>query len=120
MSKEIEEPVKVKIKSQREGVFVVIKARVTRGEAIPFADELVEELRGRGFKFTNEISTPVEDKGIEAKEEVKESELVVPICPTHNVQLILREGQYGQFWACPTKNPDGSWCKWRPKKEKKK
>jgi hypothetical protein len=37
-----------------------------------------------------------------------------PRCPVHP-QAVLREGQYGLF--CPTKMPDGSWCKTKFKKQ---
>lgn len=37
-----------------------------------------------------------------------------PICGIHNKQMTLRNGQYGDFWSCSTKNPDGSWCKFKP------
>ncbi len=37
-----------------------------------------------------------------------------PICSVHNTPMREREGQYGKFWSCPTKNPDGSWCKAKP------
>lgn len=34
------------------------------------------------------------------------------ICPDHGTNL--RPGKFGMF--CPTKNPDGSWCKYKPGK----
>jgi hypothetical protein len=34
------------------------------------------------------------------------------ICPDHGTPL--RPGKFGPF--CPTKNPDGSWCKFKPGK----
>ncbi len=37
-----------------------------------------------------------------------------PMCPNHNIAMALRNGQYGDFWACPTKLPDGTWCKYKP------
>ena len=33
-------------------------------------------------------------------------------CPQHGTQL--RPGKFGMF--CPTKNADGSWCKYKPGK----
>ena len=35
----------------------------------------------------------------------------LPTCPIHGN---ARVGQYGVY--CPSKNPDGSWCKWKPHK----
>jgi hypothetical protein len=34
----------------------------------------------------------------------------VPICPIHGKPMRLRQGKYGTFWSCPTRNPDGRWC----------
>jgi hypothetical protein len=34
----------------------------------------------------------------------------VPTCPEHGRPLVLREGKWGQFWSCPAKLADGSWC----------
>lgn len=34
------------------------------------------------------------------------------LCPEHGTPL--RPGKFGMF--CPTKNPDGSWCKYKPGK----
>ena len=36
----------------------------------------------------------------------------MPQCPDHPT-AVLREGKYGLF--CPTKLPDGSWCKFKVK-----
>lgn len=38
------------------------------------------------------------------------------ICGVHGKEMNLRKGQYGDFWSCPTKNADGSWCKWKAPK----
>ena len=39
---------------------------------------------------------------------------MTPTCPHHNREM--RPGKNGGFF-CPTKNPDGNWCKYRPGKE---
>lgn len=39
-----------------------------------------------------------------------------PMCPTHNVPMVKRKGQYGEFYACPTKVGD-QWCKEKPPKK---
>jgi len=39
-----------------------------------------------------------------------------PLCPVHGTSMVKRNGRYGEFWACPTKNADGSWCKAKPNK----
>ena len=115
MNKEIEAPVKIKIKSQKGGFDVIIKARVSGSEAVPLADMFIEELRSRGFET-------LEDKpsAVEVKDTEKESEPAIPICPTHYKELVKRKGQYGDFWACPSRDEDGNWCRWRPEQQKKK
>ena len=48
--------------------------------------------------------------------------LDVPMCGIHKVPMNWREPgiskttgkAYNGFWACPMKNPDGSFCKYRP------
>lgn len=38
----------------------------------------------------------------------------VPTCAIHQTPMVKVEGKHGQFWSCRTKNPDGSWCNYRP------
>ncbi len=33
-----------------------------------------------------------------------------PVCPVHKKPMAYREGRYGDFWSCPTRTADGSWC----------
>lgn len=33
-----------------------------------------------------------------------------PRCPEHNKPMKQRKGRFGDFWSCPTRQPDGSWC----------
>jgi len=33
-----------------------------------------------------------------------------PLCPVHNRPMKLLNGQFGQFWKCTWKNPDGTYC----------
>lgn len=40
-----------------------------------------------------------------------------PICPFHNKPMTKRTGQYGDFYTCSTKMPDGSWCPYKPEKK---
>lgn len=39
-----------------------------------------------------------------------------PKCGVHGTPMSLRQGQYGNFWSCGTKNADGTWCKYKPAK----
>lgn len=37
-----------------------------------------------------------------------------PECEIHNIPMVRVEGRRGPFWSCHEKNPDGSWCNYRP------
>jgi hypothetical protein len=50
-----------------------------------------------------------------------EPELTSPmgLCPVHRIPFVhkvgtRRDGSTYDFWGCPRKNPDGSWCRERP------
>ena len=38
----------------------------------------------------------------------------VPVCQVHNVPMVRQQGRHGTFWSCHQKNPDGSFCSYRP------
>lgn len=40
------------------------------------------------------------------------------MCGTHHVPLVERKSRFnsGIYWACPHKNEDGTYCKYRPAK----
>lgn len=89
---------------------------------LDYVGKLVNALKQRGYLPSwNELTNKAVLGGngqIEApKEEKKEAGEAIPICPTHNKQMVKRQGQWGDFWACPTKLDDGTWCKFRPKKK---
>jgi hypothetical protein len=37
-----------------------------------------------------------------------------PTCRVHDVLMVGVTGRRGFFWSCHTKNPDGTWCTYRP------
>jgi hypothetical protein len=37
-----------------------------------------------------------------------------PLCALHNLPMVKVQGKRGEFWSCHQKNPDGSWCNYRP------
>ncbi len=37
-----------------------------------------------------------------------------PLCAYHQTPMIWQPGRKGYFWSCHAKNPDGSWCSYRP------
>ena len=39
-----------------------------------------------------------------------------PTCQVHNTPMIGVNVKRGLFWSCHAKNPDGTWCSYRPPK----
>jgi hypothetical protein len=37
-----------------------------------------------------------------------------PICAVHNLVMVQVQGKKGAFWSCHQRNPDGSWCNYKP------
>ena len=37
-----------------------------------------------------------------------------PICADHVVPMVWQKGRAGYFWSCHKRNPDGSWCTYKP------
>ena|SRR3712207_3628127 len=37
-----------------------------------------------------------------------------PTCGVHQMPMVKVNGRRGPFWSCHEKNPDGSWCSYRP------
>jgi hypothetical protein len=35
-----------------------------------------------------------------------------PECPEHGRKMIFRRSRFGGFWSCPTRTPDGQWCRY--------
>ena len=33
-----------------------------------------------------------------------------PRCPIHGRKMVRRHGRFGDFWSCPTRQLNGSWC----------
>jgi hypothetical protein len=48
--------------------------------------------------------------------QITAAELQPPTCANHNLPMVSVNGKKGQFWSCHQKNPDGSWCTYRPNK----
>lgn len=34
----------------------------------------------------------------------------IPRCPVHGRAMVHRQGRFGAFWSCPTRQLNGSWC----------
>jgi hypothetical protein len=70
------------------------------------------------FGFTpTQISESISLPAVEKENIESVNEADPPICPTHNKQMVQRVGPWGPFWSCPTRFPDGSFCKYRPSKK---
>lgn len=113
-----EAPISFTIMAYFEGFQVLITRRM--GEQailsqIPGVVALIKKLEEFGFEPAR-MNLPPTLPATETKETGKE--IVAPMCELHNVSMVQRQGSYGKFWACPVKNPDGSWCKFRPEKGK--
>ncbi len=39
-----------------------------------------------------------------------------PICGVHEIPMVRVQSRRGPFWSCHEKNPDGSWCSYKPPK----
>jgi len=117
-----EAPISITVMAYFAGFQVLITRRT--GEQpivsqVPGIIALVDELIKFGFEpgriITQQLlPTP------EAKD--TNSETPIPICQVHSVPMVWREGTNSQtgkhyaFWACPQRNADNSFCKYRPGK----
>jgi hypothetical protein len=85
---------------------------------VPGIVTLAQKLVEAGFEPVRETAPPALPTA-ETKETGKEKP--VPNCQMHNISMVWREGVnsaniHYTFWACPQKNPDGTFCKYRPGK----
>src|SRR5688572_8983493 len=37
-----------------------------------------------------------------------------PICAVHQLPMVRVQGRRGPFWSCHERNPDGSFCSYKP------
>ncbi len=37
-----------------------------------------------------------------------------PECEVHHIPMVRVAGRKGSFWSCHRKNPNGSWCTYKP------
>jgi hypothetical protein len=117
-----EAPISITIMAYWKGFQVLITRRTGEQPIIsqvPGIVSLVNKLIEEGFEPVRELPQPALPTR-EAKD--KGSETVTPICQIHNVPMVWREGvnmqtkRHYAFWACPERNSDGSFCKYKPGK----
>jgi len=117
-----EAPISITIMAYWKGFQVLITRRTGEQPIIsqvPAIVSLVNKLIEEGFEPVREMpqlalpTTETKDRG---------KEMPAPICHIHNVSMIWKEGVNQQtkrhyaFWACPVRNADGSFCKYKPEK----
>lgn len=119
-----EAPISITVMAYYAGFQVLITRRTGEQPIIsqvPGIVSLIDKLVEAGFepsRGTGQTALPAP----ETKEIGKEK--ASPLCQIHHVSMVWREGINKQtgahyaFWACPQKNPDGSFCKYKPDKGK--
>ena len=116
-----EAPISITVMAYYAGFQVLITRRTGEQPIIsqvPGIVSLVNKLVEAGFEPVRELAQPTLTT-TETKDTGKES--LAPICQIHKVSMVWREGinkdqKHYAFWACPQKNPDGTFCKYRPGK----
>jgi hypothetical protein len=116
-----EAPISITVMAYYAGFQVLITRRTGEQPIIsqvPGIVTLVQKLVEAGFEPVREMTQPALPT-TEKKDAGKEPPN--PICQIHNVPMVWREGinkdqKHYAFWACPQKNPDGTFCKYRPGK----
>ncbi len=115
-----EAPISITVMAYYAGFQVLITRRTGEQPIIsqvPGIVSLVNKLVEAGFEPVRELAQPALPTA-EKKESGKDVQ--TPICAIHNRPMAWREGTNNQtgrryaFWACPQKNPDGTFCKYKP------
>jgi hypothetical protein len=118
-----EAPISITVKAIFKGYEILITRRSDEHSVIPLIPgivSLVDKLVETGFEPSRTIyqsgSLPHPETNDAGKDKL------VPVCGVHRIAMVWREGDNKQsgkhyaFWACPEKNPDGSFCKFKPQK----
>lgn len=112
-----------------------------QGQSIEEMDKVLPYVRALYSKVTKELGTkpemwrramgghdnssnsslPQDDKhktdngyGIRIDTPQQAEQLFAPVCPIHQTPMKSRSGQFGQFWSCGTRLPNGRWCNQKP------
>jgi hypothetical protein len=118
-------PISITVMAFYRGFQVLITRRMGEQAIIsqvPGIVSLVQKQVEARFKPVRRTAQPALPT-IETKD--ASNEIQVPICAIHNRLIVWREGinntnkKHYAFWACQQKNPDGSFCKYKPEKGKK-
>lgn len=118
-----EAPISITVEAFFQGFRILITRRSDEQSIIPQVPGIVT-LIGKLVESGFEPSRTIYQAGLpspEGRESGKEKP--VPICGTHHTPMVWREGENRQtgkryaFWACPERNPDGTFCKYKPEKK---
>lgn len=89
-----------------------IQAETTKelNQLLPYAKELYKRICNE-FGTKVQMWSKVMNGNGKAKQPTKEENY--PLCNTHKEKMVLRDGPYGRFVACPIKI-NGEWCRGKP------
>ena len=78
-------------------------------DALPLAKKIQEQLSeapdSRGEVSSTPQQTPLPSVDVQPE---------APRCQIHATPMTQVQGKHGPFWSCHQRNPDGSWCSYRP------
>ena len=80
-------------------------------DALPLAKKIQEGLSGE-LEKQNELPSTLKQTALPAVETQPQA----PLCGIHSTPMTQVQGKHGPFWSCHQKNPDRSWCTYRPSK----
>jgi hypothetical protein len=113
-------------KTQWSGVFTTLRNGVSINENFTFRSDDWDEVKKLRMEVMDKMAPSTvkfpDDDGSVAHTETQET---APLCPVHGTPMTWRPAgvskvsnkPYPAFWACGTKNTDGSYCKGKPKHE---
>ena len=113
-----EAPIAFTIIADFEGFQVLITRRLGEQSIlsqIPGVVALIQKLEESGFEPAR-MNQPLTLSTTETKETGEQ--MIAPVCEIHKVSMVQRQATYGKFWACPVRDAEGNFCKYRPKKGK--
>ena len=77
-------------------------------DALPVAKKIQESLADRPNASTAVSSAPKQTTL------PMDTDPQAPVCGFHSTPMVQVMGKHGPFWSCHQRNPDGSWCSFKP------
>jgi hypothetical protein len=78
-------------------------------DALPMAKKIQEKL----LQVEGAATPPTP---VNQPDPQREDHSPAPLCGVHSTPMTQVQGKRGSFWSCHKKNPDGSWCNYKPAK----